>query len=56
MQVPASQPLFKPVVQALQVVWGLPQAAVVLPGTQLLPLQQPAQLAWSHTQVLLWHF
>lgn len=34
----------------------VPQALVLLPDRQLLPLQHPAQVAGSHTQVPDWHF
>jgi hypothetical protein len=56
MHEPASQPVLRPAVQVVQVAPLVPQALVLVPATQVLPLQQPVQVAGSHTQVLAWHF
>ena len=34
----------------------VPQADVLVPDTQVLPLQQPEHVVGSHTQVPDWHF
>lgn len=50
-QTPAVQRFACVALQAEQVVPGAPHAAVVVVVTQVLPLQQPAQVAVSQTQV-----
>jgi hypothetical protein len=41
---------------AVQVAPPVPQLVVVGEAMQALPLQQPAHVAGSHTQVPAWHF
>lgn len=56
LQVPAEQVSAYVELHVVHTTPPVPHAEVLVPDTQVLPLQQPAHVAGSHTQVPPWHF